>query len=242
MKLSKIFSLMFLVILISYSTAKAQNELPAWLDPNYGGFGGAPFWAIYYSPSLKELNDDLKNSLQLSEIKRLTMGGGTLRWTFYEYLQLGYIGSWFYGESSGFSDPDQKCKSAFLSGGFHALNAFYKVPKGKFNYAIGAGVGWYGVDYEKLIEPLWKEVREVSEDSEDKTNYTKSAFVSGDTIGYQIILEGSYKLARWIDIGTSISYLQAKIDNLKQAGKVVEGAPKIDLSGVIVSIGPRINF
>ncbi|MFH1449744.1 MAG: hypothetical protein ABIG09_04990 [bacterium] len=234
MKLSKIFSLMFLVILISYSTAKAQNELPAWLDPNYGGFGGAPFWAIYYSPSLKELNDDLKNSLQLSEIKRLTMGGGTLRWTFYEYLQLGYIGSWFYGESSGFSD--QKCKSAFLSGGFHALNAFYKVPKGKFNYAIGAGVGWYGVAYEKLIESSWQKV------SEDKGNYTESAFVSGDTIGYQITLEGSYKLARWIDIGTSISYLQAKIDNLKQAGKVVEGAPKIDLSGVIVSIGPRINF
>ncbi|MDI6786526.1 MAG: hypothetical protein QMD92_07430 [bacterium] len=234
MRLNKILFFVLLIILINCFKASAQSNLPAWLDPNYGGFGGAPLWSAYYKPSLKEVNNDTKSSLGLDGIKHLNMMGGTLRWTFYDYLQLGYIGGWFYGENSGIISD--KCVKVCLNGGFHTLNAFYKIPKGKFNYAIGGGLGWYGVEYEKTIEPEWDKVKL------NGSEQTRSACVSGDTIGFQVILEGAYKLARWIDIGSSVSYVYAKIDDLKQAGQVVGSAPKIDLSGIMIYMGPRINF
>lgn len=235
MRLKKVLFLVFLIILMNclQVNANAQSELPAWLDPNYGGFGGAPLWSIYYKPSLKELNADI-NNLGLAKIDGLWMMGGTLRWTFYEHLQLGYIGGWFNGESSGIKGSESV--RAYLNGDFHTLNAFYKIPRGKFNYAIGGGLGWYGVNYEKSIEPKWDEVKL------NGSGQTRSAYVSGDTIGFQIILEGAYKLARWLDIGGSVSYVYAKIDDLKQAGQVVEKAPEIDLSGIMIYVGPRVNF
>lgn len=232
MRLKKVLFFVSLITLVNClpTSVNAQSNLPVWLDPNYGGFGGAPLWSVYYRPSLKELDNDV-NDFGLGKINSLQIVGGTLRWTFYEYLQLGYIGGWFIGESSALKDNESR--RVYLSGDFHTLNAFYKILRGKFNYTIGGGLGWYGVNYEKIIEPKWNDVN---------SGYTRSACIRGDTIGFQITLEGAYKLARWIDIGSSISYVYAKIDDLKQAGQVVEKAPEIDLSGIMIYMGPRINF
>ncbi|MFH1562872.1 MAG: hypothetical protein ABIF11_05580 [Nitrospirota bacterium] len=197
-----------------------------------GGFGGGPQWGCY-SPSLSNFNDYLKKELGLDGIKNVGFQGGTFRWQINPRWQIGYNGGWIYGEEQ--KTVNGTANVAFLSGGYHGILVSYKFPKEKlpdekWDLAVGGGLGLFGV-YAELAS-----VDKVTKHPE------KYYWMEGDTLGYQLFIEGGYKIGKILTLGGDVTYLYAKIDDLKWAGEKVADPTEIDLSGFLIRFGPRFHF
>ncbi|MEW6608807.1 MAG: hypothetical protein AB1414_15410 [bacterium] len=198
-----------------------------------GGFGGGPQFGIYYKPNLSKFNDYIKKELGVDGIKEVGFQGGTFRWQLNPNWQIGYNGGWIYGEKE--QTVNGKAKFAGLYGGYHGVLVSYKIPQEKlpskkWDVAVGGGLGFFGV-YADLA-------------SVDKTTKQpeKYYWMDGDTIGTQLFVEVAYKIAKILSVGGDISYIHAKIDDLKWAGEKLSEPGEIDLSGFLIRVGPRFHF
>lgn len=200
-----------------------------------GGFGGGPQWGVYYKPDMSEFNDYIKKELGLDGIKDLGFFGGTFRWQINPNWQIGYNGGGIGGEEEKTVGATATANVASLYGGYHGILVSYKIPKeklpsDKWDLAVGGGLGLFGV-YAELA-------------SVDKTTKhpEKYYWMEGDTIGYQLFVEGGYKIGKILTLGGDVTYLYARIDDLKWAGEKVENPTEIDLSGLLIRFGPRFHF
>ncbi|MEK7812647.1 MAG: hypothetical protein AAB296_02715, partial [Candidatus Desantisbacteria bacterium] len=58
----------------------------------------------------------------------------------------------------------------------------------------------------------------------------------------QVFVEGSYRIKGVFGIGFDAAYTMGKIDRIKRGGKVDNSLPEIDLSGMMIRVGPRFHF
>ena len=219
------------VFLMTTALAKGGNmeedESPV------GGFGGGPQIGIYYKPDMSKFNDYIKKELGLDGIKDLGFEGGTFRWQINPNWQIGYNGGGIHGEEE--KTVGGTATGVYLNGGYHGILVSYKIPKeklpsDKWDLAVGGGLGWFGVGAEVAS------VNKVTKHPE------KYYWMEGDTVGYQLFVEGGYKIGKILTLGGDITYLCAKIDDLKWAGEKVGDPSEIDLSGVLIRFGPRFHF
>jgi hypothetical protein len=199
-----------------------------------GGFGGGPQAVIYYQPSLSQFNSYLKNN-GFEPIDSLFGMGGTGRWCFNQNYQIGITGVGFWG-SSGRIDTTlgtPSVKEASIGGGYCMLLGVYRIPLGRWwAVSLGAGIGRIGAEYELLIS---------NKNDGGNVKYIK---VKGWDWMYQIFVECSYRIRGVFGVGFDIVYISGDIDNIRRGGELIADSslPKIDLSGVMIRIGPRFHF
>lgn len=62
-----------------------------------------------------------------------------------------------------------------------------------------------------------------------------------DWIG-QVFIDGAYRIKGVFGIGLDVTYTFGKIDEIKRGGEIDNDLPEIDLSGVMIRVGPRFHF
>ncbi|MDI6734598.1 MAG: hypothetical protein QME42_00120 [bacterium] len=227
----KVLALIVVGVLLMVTTSVKAGNMEEDESP-VGGFGGGPQIGIYY-PDMSRFNDYIKKELGLDGIKDLGFNGGTLRWQINPNWQIGYNGGGIYGAKE--KTVGTAANVACLYGGYHGILVSYKIPKeklpsDKWDLAVGGGLGLFGV---------CAELASVNKTSKDPQKFY---WMEGDTVGYQLFIEGGYKIAKILTLGGDITYLCAKIDDLKWAGEKVGDPSEIDLSGFLIRFGPRFHF
>jgi len=218
---------------VSVCLAEEADEDISAYERLFGSFGGGPQFGAYYKPSLSKFNDYIKKTLGLDGIKSLGFQGGTFRWQLNPNWQIGYNGGWIGGEKEGVVNGSVTI--TYLNGGYHGILVSYKIPKeklpsDKWEISIGGGLGFFGI---------CADLASINKDSKEPKKYY---WMEGDTIGSQLFVELTYKIAKIFSIGGDITYFYAKIDDLKWAGEKITEPSEIDLSGFLIRIGPRFHF
>ncbi|MBU1753904.1 hypothetical protein KKG56_08660 [bacterium] len=216
-------------LLLSVGVCVADNESYIPSDESIlGGFGGGIQPMVYYHPSLSKLNYHL-NREGFCPIKGVYGMGGTSRWSFNQNYSVGITGAGFWGTSDNTSDSGTVSEAA-LGGGYCMLLGAYRIPMGEWwSVIVGAGVGRVGAGYELLT-----------------TNGTGSNVslirAGGSNWMGQVFVEGAYRIKGVFGIGFDVAYTLGKIDEIKRGGKTASYLQEIDLSGVMIRVGPRFHF
>ncbi|MDI6781365.1 MAG: hypothetical protein QME49_04575 [bacterium] len=217
-------------LLLSVGVCAADNEAYIPSDESLlGGFGGGIQPMVYYHPSLSKLNDHLKDN-GFQPVKDMYGLGGTSRWSFNQNYSIGITGAGFWGTSDNIN-ATATINEATIGGGYCMFLGAYRIPLGKW-WAVnaGAGIGRISAGYELLITA-----------TADGGNVRLIRAGGSDWMG-QVFVEGSYRIKGVFGIGFDAAYTVGKIDKIKRGGKIDNSLPEIDLSGMMIRVGPRFHF
>ena len=219
-----------LSLLLSVGVCAASDEAYIPSDESLlGGFGGGIQPMVYYHPSLSKFNDRL-NATGFQPVKDMYGLGGTSRWSFNQNYQIGITGAGFCGTSDNINGT-ASINEATIGGGYCMFLGAYRIPLGEWwSVSVGCGLGRVGAGYELLTT-----------DKDDGKNVHLIRASGSDWLG-QVFVEGSYRIKGVFGIGFDAAYTLGKVDTIERGGKVDSSLPEIDLSGVMIRVGPRFHF
>lgn len=216
-------------LLLSAGVCIADNEAYIPSDESLlGGFGGGIQPMVYYHPSLSKLNEHL-TAKEFQPIKDMYGMGGTSRWSFNQNYSIGITGAGFWGTSDNRSNTGT-ITEATIGGGYGMFLGAYRIPLGKWwSVSAGAGIGRISAGYELLT-------------TDNKGGGVSLIRAGGSDWMGQVFVEGSYRIKGVFGIGFDAAYTFGKIDEIKRGGKIDNTLPEIDLSGMMIRVGPRFHF
>ncbi len=218
-----------LCLLLSLGICAADDEAYIPSDESLlGGFGGGIQPMVYYHPSLSELNKHLTDN-GFQPVKDMCGLGGTSRWSFNQNYSIGITGAGFWGASD--NSGTITINEATVGGGYCMLLGAYRIPLGKWwAVSAGCGIGRISAGYELLTTA-----------AADGGSVTLIRAGGSDWMG-QVFVEGSYRIKGVFGVGFDVAYTMGKIDKVKRGGKIADKLPEIDLSGMMIRVGPRFHF
>ncbi|MFH1860243.1 MAG: hypothetical protein ABH870_04420, partial [bacterium] len=220
-----------LCLLLSVGVCVADNESYIPSDESlFGGFCGGNQPMVYYNPSRSKLND--KNGTKgFCPIKDVYGMGGTSRWSFNQNYSVGITGAGFGGTSDNTNGTSTvTVNEATIGGGYCMFLGAYRIPLGEWwSVSVGAGVGRVGAGYELLTS-----------ETHDGSSVKLLRAGGSDWMG-QVFVEGSYRIKGVFGVGFDAAYTLGKIDEIKRGGRIDSSLPEIDLSGVMIRVGPRFH-
>jgi hypothetical protein len=225
-KVIKLGMCLFFMLMANLCFAWELRPIPSPESP-VGGFGGGPQPMPYFKPSLSELNSYLEDN-NYDKIDLLRGMGGTCRWSLNENWQIGMAGGGFWGKSSNTSVD--RVKDTFLSGCYCMVLGMYRIPKGRWDLNIGAGLGRIRASYQ-LHDSRLSDGGDVKEIHARGSNWMTQVFVGA-----------AYRIAGIFSVGAELAYMYANIDEIKRGGRTVSNLPEIELSGLMIRVGPRFHF
>ncbi|MFH1898192.1 MAG: hypothetical protein ABH886_08160 [Candidatus Desantisbacteria bacterium] len=225
----KLIGVISCLLLLSVGICVADDEAYIPSDESLlGGFGGGTQVMVCYHPSLSKLNAHLKKE-GFDSFNALYGMGGTIRWSFDQNYQIGITGAGFGGVADNINNGT--VTEATIGGGYYILQGIYRIPLGQWwAVSVGAGVGRASAGYKLLI-------------TDKGTGTVVSLIQAGgsDWIG-QVFIDGAYRIKGVFGIGLDVTYTFGKIDEIKRGGEIDGTLPEIDLSGVMIRVGPRFHF
>ena len=189
------------------------------------GMGGG-FELGVLNPSLSNLNNSLPAALKKFPV--MIVYGGTWRHSFTERFQMGMYGG---GGITGTSDKGLTgdVEEAALSLGiFEALLSYKPIIQDNFEAYLDLGLDYLIAGYTRTSTPNGQATTIHSWD--------------GSTFGSRFGMGAKIRFNPVFAIGGDLSYLSAKIQNLKEAGTVDPTMSEIDLSGFLGKIGLQFHF
>lgn len=230
----KLIGIILGLLLLSVGVCIADDDTYIPSDESLlGGFGGGPQVMVCYQPSLSELNAHLKEK-KFDSFNDLYGMGGTIRWSFNQNYQIGITGAGFGGVADNINNNGTiaTVNEATIGGGYYIFHGIYRIPLGQWwAVSVGAGVGRASAGYKLLV-------------TEKGTGTVVSLIQAGgsDWIG-QVFIDGAYRIKGVFGIGFDVTYTLGKIDKIKRGGEIDDtDLPEIDLSGIMIRVGPRFHF
>lgn len=222
--------LLVLCLLVA-AAAAAQDYRPA-------GTGGAPLFGPIF-PTLNGVSDEF-DALHLDTPTYTYVMGGTLRYSFAGGIQIGYYGGGW-GFSTGRVFDDGVVKECEISFGVHQFVGGYKMYVGdRWGLFAGGGVGVFQVTYTKTISSSPYRFGNVPFPE-------SSTFVSeleGFNWSGQAFVAPQYRVLPWFAVGCEAGYMYMNIPEgeMTQVGTKIAAAPRLEMSGPFVRVGPMFNF
>jgi hypothetical protein len=188
-------------------------------------------------PALEEVNDHAE-AMGLEPMEDgIVLWGGTFRYAFSRKFQIGYYGA-FGKECTESVFDDNIVKSLTLNVHTHLATVVYKFYREDWDVTIGANGGYY---YAELLREISSDVYQEDSGDPNIDYYTFRSQLAGGTLGGCGFLGVKYRYNPLFAIGMDLGYQYANIE-LNQAGKTIDQAPEMDLSGIRLRMSVDLHY
>lgn len=224
------------IILVGANDGFAQKKaLLRRFVPKKGPGAGVSVGIMF--PALEEVNEHAE-AMGLEPMEDgIVLWGGTFRYAFSRKVQIGYYGT-FGKECTESVFDDNSVKSLKVQVQTHLATVAYKFYRDDWDITIGANGGYY---YAKLLKEISSDVYQGDSGDPNIDYYTFRSELAGGTLGGCGFLGVKYRYNPLFAIGTDVGYQYANID-LKQAGKTIDHAPEMELSGIRLRMSVDLHY
>lgn len=216
-----------------------QWEREEWIPKGSWGGGGGPS-TMYFSPKLKEINDQLGKSTVLGETfdKGMFLTGGWGCGTIWRNLRIGGGGG---GGSMTITGNKRKAKLSISYGGFLAE---YFLPLGKLHLFVGTmlGGGTVGLKISRSTKVGWDEMWDYFDPDSTVLGEYYEADLDAGFFYYQPYVGFNYALAPWLYLTLGGGWFGTHMGAWEEMEIELGDYPKMDFSNYCITLGVMFGY